>query len=141
MTVSALQLTSKVGCPDENHRHAAPFIEDAAKRGAQLVILPEMYSSGYLATARIWEVAETRTGPTSRWLTETSKKLGIYLGTGFVETDGEDFFNSYMLSGPSGAIIGVTRKKYAEAFAFRSGAGPFVFETQIRQNRRGHLCR
>jgi hypothetical protein len=36
MTVAALQLTSKVGCPDENHRHAAPFIEDAANRGAQL---------------------------------------------------------------------------------------------------------
>ncbi len=129
--VAAVQLNAGVGDIEANNRRAAPFIEEAAGQGARLVVLPEAYSSGYLATAEIWSSAETVNGPTARWLSETSKRLGIYLGTGFVETDGGDFYNSYMISDPRGEIIGVCRKNHAEAYAFRRGNGPHVFRTPM----------
>jgi N-carbamoylputrescine amidase len=131
LKVAAIQLTPKIGCNDANNQHAMQFIERAAEQGAKLVILPEMYSSGYLATPKIWKAAETTNGPTAKWLKETSKRLSIFLGTGFIETDGEDFYNSYMISSADGEIVGVCRKNNAEAYAFMRGKGPHVFETTI----------
>ena len=131
LRVAAVQLTASVGSNQANNQHAMPFIESAAQQGAGLVVLPETYSSGYLATAKVWNVAETSDGPTSRWIRETSRRLGIYLGTGFVETDGEDFYNSYMLSDPDGKLVGICRKNYAESYAFKRGRGPYVFETAV----------
>jgi hypothetical protein len=38
--VAAIQLESKHGSVPTNREHAAPFLEEAARAGAQLVVLP-----------------------------------------------------------------------------------------------------
>ncbi len=131
LKVAAVQLGAKPCRVRENNERAEPLIERAAREGARLVVLPETYSSGYLATSEIWAAAERRDGLTSEWLRGMSSRLGIYLGTGFVETDGRDFFNAYMLAGPDGRIAGLCRKRNAEGYAFKRGDGPHVFDTEL----------
>jgi N-carbamoylputrescine amidase len=90
--VAALQIESQHGCIEANHNHAVPFIEKASQAGAQLVVLPELFPTGYIPNETLWDVAEPIEGPTATWLKKTSKRLGIYPGAGLVETDGRDFF-------------------------------------------------
>jgi N-carbamoylputrescine amidase len=131
LTVAAVQVASRPGQMGANHAHALPFIETAVAQGAQLVILPELFACGYIPNQSIWQYGETLAGPTVTWLWETSKRLGIYLGAGFLEVDGADFFNSFVLTDPDGELIGCARKTRAETYCFKYGTGRHVIETGI----------
>ncbi|MFO7584717.1 MAG: carbon-nitrogen hydrolase family protein [Anaerolineales bacterium] len=131
MRVAAIQVQSRPGEMAANYAHALPFIEAAAAQGAQLAVLPELFACGYIPNPRIWRYGETLNGPTIAWLCETSKRLGIYLGAGFAEIDGTDFFNSFALTDPNGNLAGVARKTRAETYCFRHGAGNHVIQTDI----------
>ena len=134
LRVAALQLLSANGDVAGNLARATPFVQEAARLGAKLVVLPEFYPSGYIYSPEIWDAAETLDGPTVSWLTETSRRLSIYLGTSFIEAEGDDFFNSFVLTDPSGRIAGKVRKQAPATFeaCYTKGAsGPHVIETQI----------
>jgi N-carbamoylputrescine amidase len=126
-----VQVESRHGKIAENHARATPFIQQAAAAGARLVVLPELFASGYIPNKAIWDLAEPPGGPTAAWLKEASRRLGIWLGAGLVETDGRDFFNVFILCGPDGNIAGTARKDNAEAFCFKRGLGIHVIETTI----------
>lgn len=132
--VAAVQMESKNGEIMENLRHAMPLIEKAAAQGAKLVLLPEFMPPGFELTCKLWDAAETCDGMTVSWLKETSGRLGIYLGTSYLEADGEDFFNTFALAGPDGRIAGTVRKQspsLAENYFFRGDTGNHVIDTDI----------
>jgi N-carbamoylputrescine amidase len=129
--VAAVQIESKHGLVEVNHAHATPFVEQAAQAGAQVVVLPELFASGYVPNKALWDAAEPQGGPTVNWLRKTSKRLGIYLGAGLVETDGRDFFNIFVLSAPDGEVAGRVRKANAESYCFRRGLGSHIIHTAI----------
>jgi N-carbamoylputrescine amidase len=131
LRVAAVQIESKHGLIEANHAHAVPFIEEAVAAGAELVVLPELFASGYIPNKSIWDFAEPRGGPTATWLGQTSKRLGVWLGAGLIETDGQDFFNVFVVCGPDGCIAGTARKDNAEAFCFKRGRGLHVIDTAI----------
>jgi N-carbamoylputrescine amidase len=107
------------------------YAERAAAAGAKLVVLPELTASGYSMSRAIWDAGELRGGPTSEWLSRVSRRLGIHLGVGFMEADGEDFFNTYAIGTPEGRIAGYVRKTMAETYFFRGERGSHVIETEL----------
>jgi N-carbamoylputrescine amidase len=127
--VAAVQVESKHGAIEANHKHALPYIEEAARAGAQLVILPELFPTGYLPNESLWDFAEPKEGPTVSWIKRTAEELGIYLGAGLVETDGRDFFNIFVLAGPGGNILGRVTKNEAESYIFKRSSGSHVIQT------------
>ena len=136
LRVAAVQMESKNGLVEANLQHATPLVNRAADMGARLVLLPEFMPPGYVFTTAIWKGAEPKEGPTARWLKETSKRLGIWLGTSFLEADGEDFFNTFVLATPDGREAGRVRKQTpasCEAYFTRGYAGPHVMETELGQ--------
>jgi predicted amidohydrolase len=128
--LAAVQVRSEPGQPGANRAHAEPLIEQAAAHGAALVVLPELFSCGYVANRAIWDMAEARQGPTARWLAATAARLGIYLGAGTAETDGSDIFNTFILAGPDGIIAGRACKANAEAGVFRRGRHEHLISTR-----------
>ena len=129
--VAAIQLESKHGSIHANHEHALPFIEEAAQSGAQLVVLPELFTTGYIPNETIWDAAEPRNGPTVRWLRQFSKQLRLYLGAGFLETDGNDFFNTFVLCDPNGQEAGRVTKIETESYVFKRTSGNHVIKTAL----------
>jgi N-carbamoylputrescine amidase len=132
--VGAVQMESKNGLVEANLGHAADLVEQAVERGAKLVLLPEFMPTGYVMARAIWDVAEPREGPTVRWLRENSKRLDVWLGTSFLEADGDDFFNTFVLTAPSGEEAGRVRKQTPavwEAYFTKGEAGPHVIETEL----------
>jgi len=134
LKVAAVQMACEFGNRGENLRRATRFVEQAAREGAKLVLMPELMPGGYHLTQRIWECAEPFEGETVGWLRSLCRRLGIYAGTSFVETDGVDFYNTFVLANPHGGIAGRVRKNPPasfEAYFFRAGDDPHWFDTPI----------
>lgn len=129
ITLAAVQARSQPGQVAANLEHAEPLVEQAAAQGARLVVLPELFSCGYVPNRAVWGYAEPCDGPTSRWLAATAGRLGIYLGAGSAETDGTDFFNVFILAGPDGRVAGRAYKTNAEASVFRRGRRDHLIAT------------
>ena len=132
--VAAVQMESKNGLIEANLEHATRFVDKAAQKGAKLIILPEFMPTGYIFTTAIWDAAETKEGPTVSWLKESSKKLGVSLGTSFLEAEGEDFFNTFVMTTPNGEEAGRVRKQtpaFAEAYFTKGDAGSHVINTEL----------
>jgi predicted amidohydrolase len=80
-------------------------------RGADLIILPELWNIGFMSFDRYLSEAEDRNGPTLTTMQTMAKELKVYLHTGsFVEKDGEKLFNSSYLLSPEGEILANYRK-------------------------------
>jgi N-carbamoylputrescine amidase len=110
---------------------AQSFISKAAAQGAQLAVLPELFACGYIPNQTIWNYAEPANGKTAQWACKLSKELGIYIGAGFTETDGKDFYNAYLISNPQGKISKIIRKEDAEAYCFKRGPGELFIDTDL----------
>jgi predicted amidohydrolase len=90
---------------DANFEHLAPMIAAAAGTGARLVLLTEMFSTGF---APGHEVAEPEGGPSSQFLQAQAAEHGVWVGGSCAEVPAGDFdrrpYNSFVLAGPDGTV-------------------------------------
>lgn len=134
LRVAAVQVKSRNGTAIDNLARAEARVAEAARRGAQLVVCPELLAAGYVYDEVIWRSAEPRGGMTEEWLTRLSRAHGIHLGAGYLEAEGENFYNTFALAAPSGAIVGRVRKESLPGFEgwfFRNSTGPKVLATEF----------
>jgi N-carbamoylputrescine amidase len=134
LSVGAVQAASENSQIEANLARALPLVEDGARQGAKLILLPEFLPTGYIYAPAIWDAAEPREGPTVKWLKYHARRLSIYLGTSYLEADGDDFYNTFVLATPEGTEAGRVRKETPaafEAFFTLGEASPHVIETEI----------
>lgn len=125
LKLGVVQARSRPGRTVINLARATRYVEQAAVRGAALVVLPELYACGYLPNRDVWTVAEPEVnGSTASWLTATTKRLGIHLGAATAQTDGTDIFNVFLLARPDGTIAGRAYKTNAEAYVLHPARDP-----------------
>lgn len=110
-------------------------IEEAARDGCELVVLPEMALQGFEmcqpcldaghACERHLAEAELADGPLMRDLVETVQRLGLYAVVGFGERDPVKsyVYNAAAMMGPEG-LLGTTRKLGVGS----GGRGPLNYE-------------
>ena len=134
LLVAAVQMESTNDSIYANLSHAVHFVEDAARLGAQLILLPEFFSTGYSYTPDIWYTAETIDGPTVRWLIERASELSVWIGGCFLEADGPHFYNTFVLADPDGNVAGTVRKQTPASFEnhfFRGERSDHVIHTDL----------
>jgi len=137
ITVASVQMEPQVGSKVENVALSIRLIEEAAKEGARIVVLPELANSGYVFASREEAFSLAEAVPhgetTQAWL-EAARRLGIYVIAGIAEREGTRLYNSAVLAGPTG-YIGTYRKLHLwgdEHLFFESGdKGLPVFRTEI----------
>jgi len=131
------------GLPADNLAKAIDRVGEAAQKGARIVALPELFCSVYFCQrpddASAFALAEEIPGPTTRALAETARKYGIVLvgGSLFEKTREGRFYNTALVFGPDGMLLGVYRKThvpedilYHEQQYFAPGdTGVRVFDT------------
>ncbi len=119
------------------------WIEKAAKDGARLVVLPELFTSlyfcqvedyAYFKTAEVFDASKTL-----KHFQEVAQKRKVVLPVSFFEKAGNVFFNSLAVIDSGGQVLGNYRKShiptgqgYEERFYFAQGDTGFkVFTTAI----------
>ena len=131
LTVAALQLAF-TDDTDANIRAVSELVREAAGKGAEVVLPPELFEGPYFcrvedeglfATAR-----PTAEHPSVLAMQALAAELKIWIPTSFFEADGPHHYNSLAMVGPDGKVAGVYRKShipdgpgYEEKFYFRPG--------------------
>lgn len=134
ITIAGIQIESHFGKTQENLAHALTYIEQAARQGAQLIVLPELMPSGYALTDELWNYAEPAGGSIEIWLRETANRFGIYLGTSYLQAEQSNFYNTFALANPLGQIAGRVCKQFpafSEPYFFRGQASAHCIDTDL----------
>jgi predicted amidohydrolase len=105
--VAAVQTHPVFGDVAKNHAVITTELRAAAAKGARLVVLPELCTTGCMFDDRAQAVAlseEIPTGPSSRLLQTLAAELDLHIVAGLAERDGDCVYNSAVLVGPQGHI-------------------------------------
>ena len=112
----------------------APLIAQAARHRADLVCLPE--SLTYYGSGRtLPECAEPVPGPSTHYFGQLAKQHQLYIAAGLTEREGTVVYNTAVLVGPDGTLVGKYRKVCLPREEIEAGVTPGqeypVFETRF----------
>jgi predicted amidohydrolase len=110
--VAAIQMEPRFGAKEHNVKKQLDLIRKAAAQGVRLVVLPELGNTGYIFNSRdeVIGLAETvPDGPSCEAWIKVAQEAGLYVCAGVAERDGDRFYNTAVLVGPSG-FVGKYRK-------------------------------
>jgi N-carbamoylputrescine amidase len=128
---------------DANIRRAADLVEQAAARGAQVVLLQELFETPYFCIDKDASFRKAATSvaanPAIAALRPLARRLDVVIPVSFYEQADGQRFNSLAMIDAGGELLGVYRKShipdfpdYEEAFYFDPGATGFmVFDTKF----------
>jgi N-carbamoylputrescine amidase len=142
VTLALVQM-SCCGSREDNLPRALQSVADAAKQGAQVVVLPELFLGPYFCQRPddrgAFALAEPIPGPTTAILAAAAQEHGVVLlgGSLFEKTADNRFFNTAVIFEGDGRLLGIYRKThipedllYHEQHYFAPGdTGIRVFET------------
>lgn len=105
MKVAGIQMDVALGRPAVNRERVAEKIREAASRGAEVVILPEMWNTGYALT-RLEEISDVDAEPSSSFLSGLAKELAVNIIAGSISSKrGDNFYNHAFVVNKHGEII------------------------------------
>jgi N-carbamoylputrescine amidase len=140
-TIGCLQLSFSKD-PDENLKKAGEWCRKAAKQGAEVICLPELFRSQYFCQKEdiaLFDLAETIPGPSTEYLGQIAKENKVVIVASLFEKRAPGIYhNTVALLNEEGNIAGLYRKMhipddpaYYEKFYFTPGdLGYKSFETK-----------
>lgn len=142
MNIAVMNFKVWTGDKETNLAHIEEYTVAAAKRGADLVLFPEMCLMGYdyfidetIPMEQKIAVTETAQGPSVKRIEKVAKDYGVYVIFGMSEKmseDATDLYNSAVVLGPDG-FIGTYQKIHpfgTENLWCKKGETPFMFDTE-----------
>lgn len=142
VTVAAVQMSCTESVSD-NINTAEKLVRNAALKGANIILLPELFERQYFCQERRYEYYEFAKSVEENdaicHFQKIAKELNVVLPISFYEKDGNRLFNSVCVIDADGSILGVYRKThipddhyYQEKFYFIPGDTGFkVFNTKF----------
>jgi predicted amidohydrolase len=130
--VAAVQTESHFGQPEKNRELLKTLIDDAARQGAQVIVLPETAVTGYMSwdIKQAWQApgkpifpnlqgvdpanaSETVPGPSTEFFGKVAKAHAIYLTVPLLEVDRKTgrYYNTSVMFDPDGRIALHYRKR------------------------------
>jgi N-carbamoylputrescine amidase len=99
-----------------NIGRAEELVRDAARRGAQIILLPELFETPYFCIeqdARHLKLARSiDDNPAVRHFSAVARELAVVLPVSFFERAGPAYFNSIAILDADGSRLGIYRKSH-----------------------------
>ena len=136
ITVAALQLDLSSHDEGENIAAVSALVEEAAGRGARVVLPPELFSGRYFCQVEdeaLFALARpTAEHPSVKAMQSLAAKLKVASPTSFFERDGHHYYNTLAMIDAGGELLGTYRKShipdgpgYEEKYYVRPGNDGF----------------
>ncbi len=107
MRIAAVQLEITLGRPESNISRARGLLAEAKQQGAEIVVLPELWTTGY-DLERAAELAINLTSDNE--ISKLAREFDVYLCGSVIEKSSGKFFNAFTIYSPSGELLAVYRK-------------------------------
>ena len=131
ITLAAIQFTPTDDV-QQNIDRVAGFVREAAAKGADVVLPPELFCGFYFCKtqeeAHFARAIEWQEHPAVHQLSALAAELGVVIPVSIYEKEGPHYFNSVVMIDADGTPLGVYRKShipdgpgYQEKFYFRPG--------------------
>jgi N-carbamoylputrescine amidase len=142
VTVAATQMACGTG-RDANIANAERLVREAARRGAQVVLIQELFESPYFCkdhlAAHFALATPVAENPAVQRLARVARELGVVLPLSVFERAQNAYFNTLVMVDADGSVMGIYRKShipespgYHEKFYFSPGDTGFrVWKTRF----------
>lgn len=131
ITVAAIQMQCSTEV-EENINKADLMVREAASKGAQIILLPELFERQYFCQERRYEYYDfakpVEENDAVKHFTKLAAELSVVIPVSFYEKDGNVLYNSVAVIDADGTILGIYRKThipddhfYQEKFYFTPG--------------------
>ena len=131
VTLAAVQMRCQEEV-EQNLEHAETLVREAAGKGANVILLPELFQRPYFCQERQYRYYQyarsLEEDPGVKYFIPVARELGVVLPVSFYEKDGTRLFNSVAMIDADGTVLGVYRKNhipddhyYQEKFYFTPG--------------------
>ncbi len=137
ITVATVQMKPKLGESEDNLVKMSEMISKiASQQKVDLIVFPELITSGYELGLRFTELAQRVPGPTVNLIAQRANEYGVYIAFGMVTKERVEsvLYNSAVLVGPEGELLDIYNKIHLrgeERMAFREGYKLPVIETEV----------
>jgi len=127
VTVATVQMHPELGKTEENLIKMNDIMTRVAtEQSVDLIIFPELITTGYENGPRFPELAQTIPGPTTNLIAQRASELGVHVAFGMATKEDVEsiIYNTAVLIGPDGDLIGSYNKvhlKGEEQLSFRPG--------------------
>ncbi len=103
LRIALAQFDVRVGEPEANLATARRMVAEAARQGAKLVLLPELWGSGYDLPHAARYATPTDAGLFAE-MTALAREHDLYLAGSLLEAADGRFYNTLLLTGPEGPL-------------------------------------
>ncbi len=137
ITVATVQMRPKLGEAEDNLvKMSETIAKIASQQKVDLIVFPELITSGYELGVRFTELAQRVPGPTINLIAQRANEYGVYIAFGMVTKEKVEsvLYNSAVLVGPDGELLDVYNKIHLrgeERMAFREGFKLPVIPTEV----------
>lgn len=115
VTLAATQMSCSWD-KDDNIARAEKMVREAAGKGANVILIQELFETPYFCIEQDPKHLELATTPHDntaiRHFSKLAKELGVVLPISFFERAGQSFFNSLAMIDADGSVLGVYRKSH-----------------------------
>lgn len=110
MRLAVCQTSSCTGDKAKNIAKIRAIARTAASWEASLLVMPELFLTGYNLGSRLKDLAEPSDGPSLRAIGVIAREEGCAIAVGFPELAGGELYNSSALFDAEGNLVAVYRK-------------------------------
>ena len=115
VTVSAVQMKCSTNV-EENIAKADALVREAAEKGAQIILLPELFERQYFCQERRYEYYEfakkVNENDAVKHFSALAKELSVVIPVSFYEKDVNRLFNTVAVIDADGSNLGIYRKTH-----------------------------
>ena len=137
VTVAAVQMRPVLNEMEENLVRMADYIAKiCGSQKVDIIVFPELITTGYECGVRFTDLAQRIPGASVNVVAQRAAEFGVYVAFGMPAKEKVEsiLFNSAVLIGPDGELVGDYRKvhlKGEERMTFRAGFRYPIFETKF----------
>jgi len=137
ITIATVQMKPKLGEAEDNLVQMSDWISKiASQQKVDLIVFPELVTSGNELGVRFTEIAQRVPGPTVNLMAQRANEYGIYIAFGMATKERVEsvLYNSAVLVSPEGELIDTYNKIHLrgeERMAFREGFRLPVMDTEF----------
>jgi predicted amidohydrolase len=100
--IAVVQMKASPSSVTERLAQAEKFVIQCVENGACLIVLPEVFNTGYEYSDQNYIQAESFDGVTTTWIRQISARYHVHLAGSFLRREQNEIFNTLLLVAPDG---------------------------------------